>query len=103
MVAGRWLSWPNWLNEGHRYQELHSALNGISHKVLTDTLRRAERDGFIVRCLDAQRMETAMVYELTDLGRSLDEPLEGFRQWINTYWHTVEAAHVRWDGLNKAG
>lgn len=88
---------------GHRYQELHSALNGISHKVLTDTLRRAERDGFIGRCLDPQRVETAMLYELTDLGRSLDEPLEAFRQWIKTYWHTVEAAHARWDGLDKVG
>jgi DNA-binding HxlR family transcriptional regulator len=44
-----------------------------------------------------------MLYELTDLGRSLDEPLEGLREWIETYWHRVEAAHGRWDRLDKIG
>jgi DNA-binding HxlR family transcriptional regulator len=88
---------------GQRYQELDGALDGISHKVLTDTLRRAERDGLISRRLDPQRVETAMLYELTDLGRSLDEPLEGLRRWIETHWHKVEAAHGRWDGLDKIG
>jgi DNA-binding HxlR family transcriptional regulator len=38
---------------GRRYQDLHDALDGISHKVLTETLRRAERNGRIVRHLDA--------------------------------------------------
>jgi len=60
---------------GRRYQDLHDALDGISPKVLTETLRRAERDGLIRRHLDSGRMETANLYELTDLGRSLDEPL----------------------------
>jgi DNA-binding HxlR family transcriptional regulator len=43
--------------------------------VLTETLRRAERDGLVTRHLDPGRIETATVYELTDLGRSLDAPL----------------------------
>ena len=57
------------------YQELHDALNGIAHKVLTDTLRRAERDRLVVRHLDPDRVETATLYQITDLGRSLDDPL----------------------------
>jgi DNA-binding HxlR family transcriptional regulator len=60
---------------GRRYQDLHDALDGISHKVLTETLRRAERDGLIARHVDGERIETATLYELTDLGRSLDAPL----------------------------
>jgi DNA-binding MarR family transcriptional regulator len=40
-------------------------------KYLTDTLRRAERDGLITRRLDPERIESATLYELTDLGRSL--------------------------------
>ena len=60
---------------GHRYQELHDPLEGISYKVLTDTLRRAERDGLISCYLDPERVETATLYQLTNLGRSLDEPL----------------------------
>ena len=38
---------------GRRYQDLQDGLGAISHKVLTDTLRRAERDGLIMRHLDA--------------------------------------------------
>ena len=61
MVAGRWTLTV--LAElafgGRRYQDLHDALDGIAHKVLTDTLRRAERDGLITRHLDADRVETA--------------------------------------------
>jgi DNA-binding transcriptional ArsR family regulator len=52
---------------GHRYQDLHDALEGISQKVLTETLRRAESDGLIARHFDGSRIETATLYELTDL------------------------------------
>lgn len=56
-------------------QDLDDALDGVSHKVLTETLRRAERDGLVVRHLDPGGVETATLYQLTQLGRSLDEPL----------------------------
>jgi DNA-binding HxlR family transcriptional regulator len=48
--------------EGRRYQDLHDALDGISYKVLTETLRRAERVGLIARHLDGDRVETATLY-----------------------------------------
>jgi len=51
---------------GRRYQDLHDALGGISHKVLTCTLRR--RDGLVMRHVDAGRVETATLYRLTELG-----------------------------------
>jgi DNA-binding HxlR family transcriptional regulator len=71
-------------------------LDGISHKVLTDTLRRAERDGLIRRHLDSGRMDTANLYELTDLGRSLEEPLAALGQWVEVNWDQVEAAQRSW-------
>jgi DNA-binding HxlR family transcriptional regulator len=40
--------------------------------VLADTLRRAELDGLVVRHLDPARVDTATLYQLTDLGRSID-------------------------------
>jgi DNA-binding HxlR family transcriptional regulator len=103
LLDGRWTLalFAELTDAGRRYNELHSALDGISHKVLTDTLRRAERDGLISRHLDPKRVETATLYELTDLGRSLDEPLAGLARWIETYWHEVEAAHGKWDRLDK--
>ena len=54
LLGNRWtLSVLAKLNDGGlRYQDLHDALDGISYKVLTETLRRAERDGLIARHLD---------------------------------------------------
>lgn len=66
---------------GRRYHDLHGALGGISHMVLTDTLRRAEREGLVTRHVDAGRVETATLYRLTDVGRSLDGPLAALDRW----------------------
>jgi DNA-binding HxlR family transcriptional regulator len=82
---------------GRRYRDIHDALDGISHKVLTDTLRRAERDGLISRHLDPKRVETATLYQLTDLGRSLDEPLGALGRWADSSWRSIEDARLLWD------
>ncbi len=81
---------------GRRYQDLDDALGGVSHKVLTDTLRRAERDGLVVRLVDPGRVETSTLYQLTDLGRSLDEPLAALERWVACNWSEVQAARQRW-------
>jgi DNA-binding HxlR family transcriptional regulator len=105
LLAGRWtLAVLGQLSgSGLRYQDLHDTLDGIAHKVLTDTLRRAERDGLIARHLDPGRIETATLYELTDLGRSLDVPLAAMADWADTNWRSVGAARQRWDQLRRAG
>jgi DNA-binding HxlR family transcriptional regulator len=104
LIGGRWTL--RLLAElaagGRRYQDLHEGLDGISHKVLTDTLRRAERDGLIRRHLDSGRMGTANLYELTDLGRSLKEPLAALGQWVEVNWDWVEAAQRSWAGRAKS-
>jgi DNA-binding HxlR family transcriptional regulator len=82
---------------GRRYQEFDDALDGVSHKVLTDTLRRAERDGLVVRHLDPGRVETATLYQLTDLGRSLADPIAILERWGDINWPEVEAARQRWN------
>jgi DNA-binding HxlR family transcriptional regulator len=87
---------------GRRYQDLHDALDGVSPKVLTDTLRRAERDGFIRRHLDSERTGTATLYELTDLGRSLDEPLAALGRWVDANWELVEAAQRDWASRTRS-
>jgi DNA-binding HxlR family transcriptional regulator len=104
MLAGRWtLALLIQLADvGRRYQELHDALDGISYKVLTDTLRRTERDGLIMRHLDPDRIETATLYELTELGRSLDAPLTAHREWIEANWSAVDSARQHWDRLCRA-
>jgi DNA-binding HxlR family transcriptional regulator len=98
LISGRWTLGvlAELAAGGRRYQDLHEVLDGISHKVLTDTLRSAERDGLISRRLDSGRMDTATLYELTDLGKSLDEPLGALRRWADANWHLVETARRNW-------
>jgi DNA-binding HxlR family transcriptional regulator len=71
--------------------------------VLTETLRRSERDGLITRHIDPGRIETAMLYELTDLSRSLELPLAALGEWVDANWQSVEMAHQHWDQLRQAG
>lgn len=99
LVDGRWILpiLAELRDGGRRYQQLDDALDGVSHKVLTETLRRAERHGLLVRQLDPGRTDTATLYELTDLGRSLDEPLAAMELWNDRNWAQVEAARRRWD------
>jgi DNA-binding HxlR family transcriptional regulator len=99
LLAGRWtLSVLEQLADGgRRYQDLDEALDGVSHKVLTETLRRAERDGLVTRHLDPGRIETASLYELTELGRSLDEPLDVLTRWAEMNRPHVETARRKWN------
>jgi DNA-binding HxlR family transcriptional regulator len=99
MLAGRWTLGvlAELADGGRRYQDLDDALDGVSHKVLTDTLRRAEGNGLVTRHLDPGRVETATLYELTDLGTSLDLPLAALASWVEGNWSEVEVARRRWD------
>jgi DNA-binding HxlR family transcriptional regulator len=99
LIDGRWTLavLAELQNGGRRYQDLDDALDGVSHKVLTDTLRRAERDGLVARRLDPGRVETATLYQLTELGRSLHEPLGVIERWANANWPEIEEARRRWN------
>lgn len=103
LLSGRWTICvlAELAEGGKRYQDLTEALNGLTHKVLTDTLRRAERDGLISRHLDNSRVETATLYELTDLGRSLNAPLAAMEEWADHNWLGVEAARQHWDRCRR--
>jgi DNA-binding HxlR family transcriptional regulator len=70
-LAGRWTPavLAELLSGCRRYQDLHDRVEGVGHKVLTETLRKAERDGLVASHLDAEHIETATLYELTDPGR----------------------------------
>lgn len=103
LISGRWTLavLAELADGGLRYQDLHNALDGVSHKVLTDTLRSAERDGLISRRLDSGRTDTATLYELTDLGKTLDEPLGALGQWVDANWHLVETARRTWSARTR--
>ncbi len=71
-----------------RFSELRVPLRGISAKVLTQSLRALERDGFVLRTAHpgaVQRVE----YALTPLGRSLIEPLNTMCAWAEDHWEEL--------------
>ncbi|MEU8226347.1 helix-turn-helix domain-containing protein [Kribbella sp. NPDC048915] len=65
-----------------RYSELRVPLARISPKSLTQSLRGLERDGFVRRIESGRRV----TYELTELGRSLLEPVRVFCAWVEEHW-----------------
>lgn len=64
----------------HRFGELRQLVGGISPKSLTKTLRDLEHDGMVTREVFAE-IPPRTVYELTDFGRTLIEPLAMLREW----------------------
>ncbi len=71
-----------------RFGELQKTIDGISQKMLTQTLRGLEEDGLVLRTIIAQ-IPPRVDYELTDLGRSLIQPLAGLEEWARVNMSTV--------------
>ncbi|WP_222861883.1 helix-turn-helix domain-containing protein [Arthrobacter echini] len=63
-----------------RFGALAAEVGGISQKMLAQTLRSLERDGFVTRTAYAE-IPPRVEYELTPLGRSLQGPLRALEQW----------------------
>lgn len=81
------------LDEGPlRFNELSRVAEGISYKMLTQTLRRLERDGYITRTVTPTR-PPAVTYALAPLGRSVVPVLDGLRAWSER--HIGAIAHAR--------
>ncbi|MEU4193000.1 helix-turn-helix domain-containing protein [Kribbella sp. NPDC026611] len=68
-----------------RYSELRVPLHRVSPKVLTQSLRTLERDGFVLRTA-YDEPSRRVTYQLTDLGRSLLGPLDAVCAWTEKHW-----------------
>ncbi|WP_188194180.1 winged helix-turn-helix transcriptional regulator [Nonomuraea sp. SYSU D8015] len=79
-----------------RFGDLRTTVDGISGKVLTDTLRDLERDGLVARHAYAE-MPPRVEYELTELGRTLHEPLQALGRWAEKHIAEVLAARDAYD------
>jgi DNA-binding HxlR family transcriptional regulator len=73
-----------------RFGALATRVGGISQKMLTQTLRSLERDGFVTRTVYPQ-IPPRVEYELTPLGRSLLGPLRTLEQWAVDNMDAVQA------------
>jgi DNA-binding HxlR family transcriptional regulator len=79
-----------------RFNELRTAVGGISQKMLTTTLRGLERDGFVTRTV-FPTIPPRVDYELTDLGYELLEPVAALGEWARKNTARVNAARARFD------
>jgi DNA-binding HxlR family transcriptional regulator len=79
-----------------RFGQLRDGIDGISEKMLTQTLRSLERDGLVVR-ESAVATHPRVEYRLTPLGHTLSEPLAAVRAWAERYINDVEAARASYE------
>ncbi|GAA4861595.1 helix-turn-helix domain-containing protein [Kitasatospora terrestris] len=82
-----------------RFSELRVPLRGITAKVLTQSLRALERDGFVSR-REHRGPVRHVEYALTPLGRSLLGPLDTACAWAEQHWD--ELIDAREAGLERA-
>ncbi|WP_432994390.1 winged helix-turn-helix transcriptional regulator [Dactylosporangium sp. CA-233914] len=71
-----------------RFTVIQRRVAGISHRMLTKTLRDLERDGLVARSVHAE-VPPRVEYALTPLGRTLLEPVDGLARWVEEHGHTV--------------
>lgn len=79
-----------------RFSELRRAVEGISQRMLTLTLRGLERDGLITRTVTPS-IPPRVDYALTPLGRSLLVPVMALAEWALENRPTVESARHAFD------
>jgi DNA-binding HxlR family transcriptional regulator len=74
-----------------RHGELRRAIDGISQKMLTQTLRSMEADGLVLRTV-LDRVPPAVEYRLTPLGETLKDPLVAICRWAMEHLPELQQA-----------
>ena len=83
-----------------RFGSLRREVEGISQKMLTQTLRNLERDGLIKRKVYAE-VPVRVEYSLTEMGRSLIPVLKPLIQWSEAHLFEIEKAQNEFDRVQK--
>ena len=78
-----------------RFNALKRAIEGISQRMLTFTLKSLEQDGIVTRTV-YPTVPARVDYELTKLGRTLLEPVNALAAWAQEHVGAIEAARVRY-------
>jgi len=83
-----------------RFSELRNQLGRVAPKVLTETLRRMERDGLVTREVFAV-VPPRVEYSLTELGESLIKPLMVISDWAEVNVGRITAAQEAYDDARE--
>src|SRR5882757_10661960 len=72
-----------------RFNRLRRQIEGVSQKMLSQTLKSLERDGLVHRKAIAT-VPVTVEYSITPLGRTLVETVDGLRIWAETHMADVQ-------------
>lgn len=86
MIGSKWklLIMRNLMQRPWRFNELKKDLDGISQKVLTDSLRSMEADGIITRTVYPE-VPPRVEYALSELGESMRPIMNAMEKWGTDY------------------
>ena len=92
LIGSKWklLILRNLMDRPWRFNELKKSLEGVSQKVLTDSLRSLENDGIITRTVYAE-VPPRVEYALSDIGESMRPILTSMKEWGDNYKKSLEA------------
>jgi DNA-binding HxlR family transcriptional regulator len=79
-----------------RFNKLRREVEGLSQKMLSQTLKKLERDGLVRREAFAT-VPVTVEYSLTPLGRTLADTVHGIRVWAEANIADVQRAQKRYD------
>ncbi len=97
-VANKWavLAVSAVCNQPKRFNQLRRELGGISQKMLSQTLKRLERDGIVDRKVIAT-VPVTVEYSITPLGKTLALTVDQLRIWSEQNIEQILAAQARFD------
>jgi DNA-binding HxlR family transcriptional regulator len=97
-ISGKWstLLMEALADKPHRFGELRRLVPDISQRMLTQTLRDLQRDGYIEREVFPTK-PPSVEYRMTPLGRSLFEPLSRVLEWTAANHDAIRAARRAYD------
>ncbi len=79
-----------------RFNQLRRQIEGISQKMLSQTLKNLERDGLVHRKAIAT-VPVTVEYSITPLGRTLIDTIDGLRVWAEAHIGEVQKSQTRYD------
>jgi len=79
-----------------RFNSLKSRIVGISQRMLTQTLRDLEREGYVSRTLYPE-VPVRVEYELTPMGKSIVSPLYQLVSWAETHHDDIRQSRKDYD------
>jgi len=91
LIGSKWklLIMRNLLVRPWRFNELQKSLDGISQKVLTDSLRSMESDGIVTRTVYPE-VPPRVEYALSELGESMRPIIKSMENWGTEYKNNMD-------------